>query len=117
MTAAPYCAISSLDPLSLPCYTPGVSERAGFHAVVYGRVQGVNFRQFVWEHALALGLTGFVRNLPDGRSLEVAAEGPFETLNALLRLLEVGPPWARVLRVEVEWTGDATGFSDFHIRD
>lgn len=93
-----------------------MSDQAGFRATVYGRVQGVNFRQFVWEYARELGLVGFVRNLPGGRSLEVAAAGPPERLADLLRLLEVGPPWARVERVEVVWTGDATGFPDFQIR-
>ena len=93
-----------------------MSEQTGFHATVYGRVQGVYFRQFVWEHALALGVRGLVRNLPDGRSLEVAAEGPADALADLLRLIESGPPWARVERVEVRWTDHSPGFHDFRIQ-
>lgn len=93
-----------------------MGEQTGFFATAYGRVQGVYFRQFVWEHARTLGVTGFVRNLPDGRSLEVAAEGPADGLTDLLRLIESGPPYARVEQVEVKWTDHATGFHDFHIQ-
>ncbi|MBI4497689.1 MAG: acylphosphatase [Chloroflexi bacterium] len=93
-----------------------MTEYGGWHALVLGRVQDVYFRQFVVEHARVLGLVGFVRNLPDGHSLEVTAEGPRPALAELLRLLEVGPPRARVERVEVEWTEGVTGFRDFQIR-
>jgi len=48
---------------------------ASLHATVRGRVQGVGFREFVLTRARALGLTGAARNLLDGRSVEVVAEG------------------------------------------
>ena len=66
---------------------------------VFGMVQGVGFRWFVARHARSLGLTGFVRNLPNG-SVEVMVDGPEEALPALERLLRTGPGSAQVDRVE-----------------
>ena len=78
------------------------------HAVVRGRVQGVSFRDFVYVRARFLGLSGYVRNLPDGRSLEVVAEGKREVLEQLLEHLQQGPRTARVKAVDVKW-GPASG--------
>jgi acylphosphatase len=50
---------------------------------------------------------GYVRNLPDGRSVEVVAEGQRDDLEQLLEFLRSGPPAARVEQVDVEW-GEAT---------
>ncbi len=66
---------------------------------VFGMVQGVGFRWFVARHARSLGLTGFVRNLPNG-SVEVLVDGPEEALPALERLLRTGPGSAQVDRLE-----------------
>lgn len=91
------------------------TDLAALHAIVRGRVQGVNFRQFVYTRARFLGLRGYVRNLPDGRSVEVVAEGPRPDLEQLLEYLREGPRMARVDQVEVRW-GDATGlYDDFGI--
>jgi len=76
---------------------------AALRAVVRGRVQGVGFRDYVYTRARFLGLRGYVRNLPDGRSLEVVAEGPREDLEQLLEYLREGPRTARVDSVDVEW--------------
>lgn len=67
--------------------------------LVSGQVQGVGFRWFVARHARSLGLTGFARNLPDGR-VEVVVAGPEEALPALEQLLRTGPANAQVDRVE-----------------
>lgn len=77
-------------------------------AVVRGRVQGVGFREFVYVRARFLGLSGYVRNLADGRSLEVVAEGRRQDLEQLLEYLRQGPRSARVMGVDVEW-GEASG--------
>ena len=77
-------------------------------ATVTGRVQGVNFREFVYRRAISLGLTGYVRNLPDMRSVEVVAEGQRERLELLVEHLREGPRGARVGSVEVQW-GEASG--------
>jgi acylphosphatase len=67
--------------------------------LVGGLVQGVGFRWFVARHARSLGLTGYARNLPDGR-VEVVVSGPDESLPALERLLRAGPAYAQVDQVE-----------------
>jgi acylphosphatase len=67
--------------------------------LVSGLVQGVGFRWFVARHARSLGLTGFARNLMDGR-VEVVVHGPDETLTRMERLLQQGPANAQVDRVE-----------------
>ena len=53
-------------------------------AVVHGRVQGVGFREYVVRHARTYGVSGWVRNLPDGRSVEVRASGSRAALASLL---------------------------------
>ncbi len=84
-------------------------------ARVYGRVQGVGFRHFVWQQARALGLTGWVRNRRDG-SVEVVAEGPRPALDALLAALHEGPPSAWVRAVDARWGPAQGAFSDFTVR-
>ena len=84
-----------------------MSNRSAFRAVVYGLVQGVNFRYFVQRHAEANGLTGYARNLDDG-SVEVFAEGERDKLEQLIAKLKAGPRAARVERVDVEW-GEYSG--------
>jgi acylphosphatase len=85
------------------------------HAVVHGRVQGVNFRYYTMQTANELELTGWVRNQIEG-TVEVVAEGSRTRLERLLRFLYSGPSNARVSEVEIEW-GDPTGeFEGFRIR-
>jgi acylphosphatase len=79
-----------------------MAERARVHLLVSGRVQGVAFRAYTVDEALRLGLSGWVRNLPDGR-VEVEAEGDRAALLALVRFCEKGPPAARVDRVDADW--------------
>ena len=76
---------------------------------VSGRVQGVYFRASTRDRAESLGLTGWVRNLPDGR-VELEAQGAVEQLRSLAVWLREGPAAARVDSVETEDlpAGDAT---------
>ena len=77
------------------------------HVYVSGRVQGVFFRATTQQQAQALGLTGWVRNCPDGR-VEAEFEGSKERLSAMLRWCHQGPSLARVTAVEAQWDqGDA----------
>jgi len=69
------------------------------HCFVSGRVQGVCFRMETREQAQLFGLTGWVRNLPDGR-VEVMASGAETQLKQLHDWLKQGPDLARVLKVE-----------------
>lgn len=66
---------------------------------VRGRVQGVGFRDFTQKAAMELGLTGYARNLDDGR-VEVYAVGPRERLDVLSGKLRHGPRWSDVWGVE-----------------
>ncbi len=79
-----------------------------------GHVQGVGFRCFVWRAAKGLGLTGWVRNLEDGR-VELEAEGQTETLRLFLKEVRRGPRFARVARVDVT-EETASGGASFEIR-
>jgi acylphosphatase len=87
---------------------------AGFR--VTGRVQGVGFRWWTRAQAIRLGLDGTVRNADDG-SVEVQARGPEPALAELERLLNEGPPHARVRAVErfaASLAGAPSGFDDAH---
>lgn len=71
----------------------------GLHAYISGRVQGVFYRAHTIETAKALGLTGWVRNLPDGR-VEVKAFGESMLLDKFKQWLHQGPINAKVDKVE-----------------
>lgn len=81
---------------------------ASLRVVVRGRVQGVGYRDFVYMRARFLGLCGYVRNLPDMRSVEVVAEGQRDALQQLLDHLREGPRGARVDALDVTW-GEPSG--------
>jgi len=83
-------------------------------AIVHGVVQGVFFRYSTRIEALRLGLTGTVRNLPDG-TVRVVAEGPRRKLDRLLAWLRRGPELAAVERVDVRWRDAVGGSSAFRI--
>ena len=82
-------------------------------AVVTGRVQGVAFRDFVRREASSRGITGYVRNGDDGKSVEVVAEGGESALAALVDALRSGPRFARVDRVETAFSEASNGFRRF----
>lgn len=90
----------------LPSMAETPQER--LHATARGKVQRVNFRAWTQHEARSLGLSGWVRNLSDGRAVEVLAEGPRPALEQLLRYLHEGPPYAMVTTIETEW-GQAEG--------
>lgn len=67
---------------------------------IHGRVQGVFFRQSTREKARELGLSGWVRNMPDG-TVEALATGPENVVNELIAWCQHGPAYARVDKVDV----------------
>lgn len=77
------------------------------HLFIDGHVQGVGFRWFTQETASALGLTGYVRNLMDGR-VEAYAEGSEKALLQFLHRVQEGPGYGRVTEVLETW-GVASG--------
>jgi acylphosphatase len=98
-----------------PCARiPAVSGKARVRVLISGRVQGVAYRYFAEKYALTYGVTGWVRNLFDGR-VEVLAEGDRERLDLFLARLKEGPRMARVEGFEVDWQGFTGEFPDFRI--
>ena len=93
-----------------------MTDFASIQATVYGRVQGVFFRDFVSKRATELGLTGYVRNLPNREEVEVQAEGEREQLERLIAYLNIGPPSARVDEVVARWSEYSGNYSRFSIR-
>jgi acylphosphatase len=91
------------------------SEQARLHAVVSGRVQGVNFRYYTIRNAQRLGLTGWVANRRDGK-VECVAEGPPHALQELLEFLHLGSPSAHVTGVNTSWEKPAGEFEGFGVR-
>jgi acylphosphatase len=85
------------------------------HAVVHGRVQGVNFRAATQSQAQRLGLVGWVRNRDDG-SVELVAEGPRAALERLVKYLHQGPPAARVSGVDTEFHSASQDLRRFDIQ-
>jgi acylphosphatase len=83
--------------------------------VISGRVQGVWYRASTQERAVALGLSGWVRNMPDGR-VEVLAQGPADRIQALIDWCFQGPPLARVDNIEADWTDPTETLGRFSIR-
>jgi acylphosphatase len=88
---------------------------ARLHAVVHGRVQGVNFRYYTVRTAQRLGLTGWVANRWDS-TVETVAEGPRETLNEFRAFLRRGSPSAFVQRVDDKWEAPTGEFERFGVR-
>ena len=94
----------------LDCNVHGEYARA--KALISGRVQGVGFRSFAYRYANAFELTGWVKNLHDGR-VEVVVEGDKNKVSQYVRLLETGSPWSRVDNICIQWqpyTGDLSSF-------
>ena len=87
---------------------------AAVRVVVVGRVQGVGYRAFVVRAAAARGVTGQVRNHPDG-TVEATAHGLQSTLEAFLDDLARGPRAARVESVETQWFDGAEAPGDFRV--
>lgn len=86
-----------------------------FRAIISGNVQGVFFRANTQEKAQFLGLTGYARNLPNGR-VEVMAQGEEENLKTLEAWLQKGPPPAKVDNCKTKWQTPKEKFSSFEIR-
>lgn len=69
--------------------------------LISGKVQGVWFRANTQKKAQQLGVSGWVRNLPDG-SVEIKATAPTDSLNEFIAWLKIGPELARVDNITIE---------------
>lgn len=84
------------------------------HLIVQGTVQGVGFRYHTQREATQLGLTGYVKNLPDG-TVEIVAEGPSPAVTQLLEWSKQGPITAQVKQVDITYDSANGEFSRFTI--
>jgi acylphosphatase len=85
------------------------------HVIVRGFVQGVWFRASTREEALHIGVTGWVRNLPDG-AVEAVFEGEKKKVEEIVGWCHRGPSGARVIGVDVRWERFRGEFPQFDIR-
>ncbi len=86
------------------------------HILVSGQVQGVGFRYTVLQKALMQNVTGWVRNLDDGR-VEILAEGTKEQLDDFIASLHTGNnPFIKIEDVDIEFQDRSPGFKQFSIR-
>jgi acylphosphatase len=85
------------------------------HVFISGRVQGVFFRAETQRAAMGLNLTGWVRNVPDGR-VEAAFEGEDTNVDKMLTWCHHGPPAARVQEVIIKEEPYTDEFSNFSVK-
>ena len=88
--------------------------RVGRHVRVSGRVQGVFFRAWAKQQAVELGVSGWIRNRPDG-SVEAHLSGNEAVVSELIDRLRVGPPSAIVSNVDIEVAAPEPG-ARFEVR-
>jgi len=92
-----------------------MSEKTRAQILVSGLVQRVFFRAYTQQKARDLGLTGWVKNLPDGR-VEAVFEGNRENIIKMVEWAKKGPPSAQVDVCEVNWQEYKGEFDNFNIK-
>ena len=85
------------------------------HVLIKGDVQGVFFRSNTRSQAVMRQVTGWVRNLPDGR-VEAVMEGERDDVEGLIESCRQGPPGARVDDMEIGWEKPCHNHKVFEIR-
>ncbi len=93
-----------------------MNEKIRAHVIVRGRVQGVFFRANMKAIATREGVSGWVRNLPDGESVEAVLEGPRDSVERVVCWAMRGPIHARVRELHVEFSEYKGEYSSFTIR-
>ena len=81
--------------------------------IIYGKVQGVGFRNFVFLHAKKLNVKGYVKNNPDG-TVEAVFEGDENNINKMIELCKKGPERARVDKIDIREI-EINNYQDFKI--
>ena len=87
---------------------------AAVRLILHGKVQGVFYRDWTVSTARGLGLTGWVRNLPDD-TVEAWLEGDGAAIDRMIAAMQDGPPRARVDKIDREHV-EAEGFGSFDRR-
>ena len=91
-----------------------MAENVRVHVLIEGRVQGVFFRASTRDEARARGLSGWVRNLADGR-VEAVFEGDKAVVENMLAWCRKGPPYAYVDQVDIDWQPYQGEPADFRV--
>jgi len=81
--------------------------------IIYGKVQGVGFRNFVFLHAKKLNIRGYIKNNPDG-TVEAVFEGDEDNINKMIELCKRGPERARVDKIYIKDI-EINNYQDFRI--
>lgn len=92
-----------------------MNEKMRVHIFVQGMVQGVFFRVRTRQKAKVLGVTGWVKNLPDGR-VEAVFESEKEKIEQIIEWIKKGPLFSRVDDVKVDFEEYKGEFESFEIR-
>lgn len=100
------------SPFACFCYNVAMLSRV--QLLIKGRVQGVCYRAFTQDQAIELGLTGWVRNLHDGR-VEAVFEGRRELIEQAILACKTGPFGARITDIDITWESPL-GEKGFEIR-
>ena len=95
---------------------PKPGERVRARLLVKGLVQGVYFRANMKRVAEEAGVKGYVRNLPDGESVEAVLEGEYTAVEKVICWSLRGPPLARVRELHLEFTEYRGEFDSFEIQ-
>lgn len=82
---------------------------------IQGRVQGVFYRSYAQEEAQALGLTGYIQNLPDD-SVEALIQGPRAQIEMFIKWCREGSPSAKVEDIKIQWQKPKKELKEFYIR-
>jgi acylphosphatase len=88
--------------------------KSRIHIFVSGKVQGVFFRENTRKKAAEFGLSGFVKNLQNGK-VEAIFEGEKEKIEKIIQWIKKGPETARVENIEINWQDYQEEFEDFEI--
>jgi len=91
-----------------------LKDSARAHLFYGGRVQGVGFRYTVESLAMALDLTGWVKNLPDGR-VELVCEGPRDKIEALVGQIGESFLGPQIKKTALDWEKPTGEFEDFRV--
>jgi acylphosphatase len=90
------------------------STKARVHIMISGLVQGVFFRHYTRKNAIQFGLTGWVKNRPDGK-VEAVFEGEEQTIALMIDWCRNGPPSARISDIDITLEEPTNTFPDFRI--
>ncbi|MBG92744.1 MAG: acylphosphatase [Chloroflexi bacterium] len=91
------------------------NNRKRIVAISEGKVQSVGYRAFCADHALRLGISGYVKNLPDGR-VQLVGIADEATLRQMVEYMRQGPTFAHVKDVVFRWEDVETEIEGFEIK-